>query len=167
MLMVDEKISVPGGVSVSLAEGAIKVKGPKGETSVTLSKKVSVKVSGSEIAVSGSKVLVCTTVAHINNALKGVQEGHKKCMKMVFAHFPMKIEVKGSTMTIKNFLGGKRDLHAAIVGPTKVTVKGQDVEIEGPDAYSVGQTAANLRQAARVKGKDERVFQDGIYVVKK
>ena len=30
-----------------------------------------------------------------------------------------------------------------------------------------GQTAANLEQATVVKGRDIRVFQDGIYVVSK
>lgn len=157
---------MPAGVSVSRVGADIRVKGPKGEVSVGVPKKLSVNISGNEVVLSGSKVLVGTAVSHIRNAFKGVTEGHRKTMRMVFAHFPMKVEVKGSIMTIKNFLGGKRDLHAEIVGQTKVTVKGQDIEIEGPDVYAVGQTAANLRQVTRVKGKDERVFQDGIYVVK-
>ncbi|MEM0437817.1 MAG: 50S ribosomal protein L6 [Candidatus Micrarchaeia archaeon] len=163
---MEEKLVVPAGVSVSRAGDIIKVKGPKGEVSVGVPRKLSAGISGNEVVLSGSKMLVGTAVAHLSNAFKGVTEGHRKTMRMVFAHFPMKVEVKGSTMTIKNFLGGKRDLHAEIVGPTKVTVKGQDIEIEGPDVYAVGQTAANLRQATRVRGKDERVFQDGIYVVK-
>ena len=38
---------------------------------------------------------------------------------------------------------------------------------EGNNVEDVGQTAANLEQATVVKGRDIRVFQDGIYVVSK
>ena len=42
----------------------------------------------------------------------------------------------------------------------KLPSKGNNVE-------DVGQTAANLERATVVKGRDIRVFQDGIYVVSK
>ncbi|MCX8200413.1 MAG: 50S ribosomal protein L6, partial [Candidatus Micrarchaeota archaeon] len=158
----------PTGISVSVGAESISVKGPKGEVQVSYPrKKVSVKVEGNKISITGPKVLVNTQSAHIRNAFTGVTSGHKQVMKAVFAHFPMKIEVKGDTVYIKNFLGEKTDRVAKIEGETKVVVKGQDVEIEGPDIYAVGQTAANLRQATKVKTWDDRIFQDGIYKVRK
>ncbi len=45
--------------------------------------------------------------------------------------------------------------------------KGDSVTIEGNDREAVGQTAANLERATVVKGRDIRVFQDGIYLVSK
>ena len=46
-------------------------------------------------------------------------------------------------------------------------MKGDIVTIEGNDKESVGQTAANLEKATVVKGRDTRVFQDGVYVISK
>ena len=88
-------------------------------------------------------------------------------MKVVFAHFPMKISVKGDYVVIDNFLGEKASRHAAVVGDSKVITKGSSVTIEGNDREGVGQTAANLERATIVKGRDIRVFQDGIYLVSK
>ncbi|MHA1470101.1 MAG: 50S ribosomal protein L6, partial [Candidatus Asgardarchaeia archaeon] len=37
----------------------------------------------------------------------------------------------------------------------------------GIDIEEVGQTAANIRRATRIKDKDPRVFMDGIYLYEK
>jgi large subunit ribosomal protein L6 len=50
-----------------------------------------------------------------------------------------------------------------VVGETQVKVKGQDVTISGPDKEAVGQTAANMKNILKIKDKDPRIFQDGIY----
>jgi large subunit ribosomal protein L6 len=39
------------------------------------------------------------------------------------------------------------------------------VIVEGVDKYEVGQTAWNIEKATRIKRRDPRVFQDGIYRV--
>ena len=51
-----------------------------------------------------------------------------------------------------------------IVGDAKVQVKGDEVIITGVNKEDVGQTMANLEQATKIRGKDPRVFQDGIYL---
>jgi large subunit ribosomal protein L6 len=48
-----------------------------------------------------------------------------------------------------------------------VEIRGQEVIVEGIDKEECGQTAANLEQATKIKDKDPRVFQDGIYIVEK
>ncbi|MFA4936009.1 MAG: 50S ribosomal protein L6, partial [Candidatus Methanoperedens sp.] len=48
---------------------------------------------------------------------------------------------------------------------TKVTIKGDQVILNGINKEDVGQTAANIRQATKIKRFDPRVFQDGIYLV--
>ena len=52
-------------------------------------------------------------------------------------------------------------------GDAKVSVKGDEVTITGVNKEDVGQTMANLEQATKIRGKDPRVFQDGIYLVSK
>jgi large subunit ribosomal protein L6 len=49
----------------------------------------------------------------------------------------------------------------------KVVVNGKDIVVTGKNKYFVGQTAGNFKTTTRVRGKDYRVFDDGIYIVEK
>jgi large subunit ribosomal protein L6 len=88
-------------------------------------------------------------------------------MKIVYAHFPMTVKVKGNLINIDNFLGERSPRVAKIMGDVKVSVKGEDVTITGINKEDVGQTMANIEQATKIKRRDPRVFQDGIYLVDK
>ena len=109
--------------------------------------------------------MIGTWRAHLANMIKGVNSGFRYEMKIVFAHFPMKVVAKGNTVTIDNFLGEKATRTAVIADGVKV--KGDIVTIEGNNVEHVGQTAANLEKATAVKGRDIRVFQDGVYPISK
>ncbi|RLI24394.1 50S ribosomal protein L6, partial [Candidatus Bathyarchaeota archaeon] len=110
------------------------------------------------------EAIVGTISSHINNMIKGVTEGFVYKMKIVFSHFPISVRVDGDQVLIENFTGEKSPRRAKIIGDTKVTVKGDDIIIEGIDINAVSQTAANIQQATKIKNKDPRVFLDGIYV---
>ena len=99
--------------------------------------------------------------------IKGVTDGFVYQMKVVYSHFPMKVSVKGNELVIENFLGEKHPRKAKLYGDVKVNVKGDTVTVEGINREEVGQTAANIEHATRVKNRDIRVFQDGIYIVSK
>ena len=111
--------------------------------------------------------MIGTWRAHLANMIKGVNSGFRYEMKIVFAHFPMKVAAKGNTITIDNFLGEKATRTAAIADGVEVKVKEDIVTIEGNNVEHVGQTAANLEKATVVKGRDIRVFQDGVYTISK
>lgn len=111
--------------------------------------------------------LVGTFAAHLQNMIVGVTEGFTYEMKIVYSHFPVKATVKGSEFVIENFLGEKFPRRTRILGETKVEVKGDLVVLSGPDVEAVGQTAANIETATRIRGFDPRVFQDGIYITRK
>jgi large subunit ribosomal protein L6 len=53
------------------------------------------------------------------------------------------------------------------VGDSLVAIKGDELIVTGINKEHVGQTAANIEQATRIKGRDPRVFQDGIYLTEK
>ncbi|MGV8085541.1 MAG: 50S ribosomal protein L6 [Candidatus Bilamarchaeum sp.] len=157
-------INVPDSVNVQLSDQTLKVKGPSGEVVLTLSKLVKVNVNGKHIEItSNDRALTNSTESLISSACKGAKEGYKRSFKVIYAHFPISFEVKGKDITIKNFLGEKQPRKAAIVGSTKFEAKGQAVTVSGPDKYAVGQTIANLRTAMKIKDKDGRIFQDGLY----
>jgi len=111
--------------------------------------------------------LVGTFAAHLRNMIVGVTDGFTYEMKIVYSHFPLKATVKGSEFIIENFLGEKFPRKTRIIGETKVEVQGDAVVLTGSDVEAVGQTAANIEQATRIRGFDSRIFQDGIYITKK
>ncbi|MCD6479146.1 MAG: 50S ribosomal protein L6 [Candidatus Diapherotrites archaeon] len=112
--------------------------------------------------------IVNTTVRCIENLVKGLQYGYEYKMRIIHSHFPMNVQVSGREVIITNFTGEKKPRKAKIVGAnTIVEIKGKDVIVRGTNKEHVGQTVANIESATRVKRKDLRVFQDGIYLVEK
>ncbi len=168
------EVEIPEGVNAEIKEGVVVIEGPKGKLErnfyhpkINIEKKDNKIEIRCEMARRNEKALVGTFEAHIRNMIKGVTEGFTYKMKIVYSHFPMKVSVKGNEVIIENFLGEKFPRKAKIFGDVKVSIKGDEVIIEGINREEVGQTAANIEFATRVKDRDIRVFQDGIYIVSK
>ncbi|KZX11212.1 50S ribosomal protein L6 [Methanobrevibacter curvatus] len=168
-----EEIEIPADVEINIGE-ELEVKGPKGEISRKFTyPNVSFKKENDKLTLKTSfpkkkdKSMIGTTRAHINNMITGVTDGFTYRMKIVFAHFPMTVKVNGDKVVIDNFLGERHPRTAKIAGGAEVNVKGDDVTVTGINKEDVGQTMANLEQATKIKGRDPRVFQDGIYLVSK
>jgi len=117
------------------------------------------------------KALAGTWAAHLRNMVKGVDEGFTYKLKAVYSHFPMTISVNGNEMLITNLFGEKVPRRAKLPwspAQVEVEVKGKtEVFVRGADIEKVGQTAANIERACRIRRRDRRVFQDGIYIVEK
>ena len=160
-------MQIPQGVSVDVAGLLVKVKGPKGEVEKQFcTPKTSISVKGQEVEVSCPDLAFNNTVeAIIRCMFVGVTTGYSRKMKVIYAHFPFTLEVKGSVINVKNFLGEKLQRSAKIVGKTKIEIKSPEVTISGPDKEAVGQTIANIKSALRIRNKDSRVFQDGLYEI--
>jgi len=166
---INETVSlqIPQEISAQLSDSLVSVSGPKGKASKNLALRgLTIKIEGSTVTLTGPLREVMTANGHISNMLKGCKEGYSQNMKIIFAHFPMSLEIKGKALTIKNFKGERKPRTANIVGDTKVEIKGQSVVVSGPSKDDVGQTVANLRIATKIVGMDSRIFQDGIYPVK-
>jgi len=169
-----KEIEIPDGVNISINDGNVSVEGPKGKIERRLyHPKIDIIKEGNKIIIRAElprkkeKALVGTFAGHIKNMIRGVTEGFVYRMKIVYSHFPIKASVKGNEFIIENFLGEKSPRKAKLFGNVKVMVKGSDVIIEGINREEVGQTAANIEMATRVRDRDIRVFQDGIYIVSK
>ncbi|ADC46719.1 ribosomal protein L6P Rpl6p [Methanobrevibacter ruminantium M1] len=167
---IREEIEIPEGVEV-IIDDEISMKGPNGEISrkftypnVTIKKEDDILVLETAFPKKKDKSMIGTTRAHLNNMIKGVTEGFTYHMKIVYAHFPMTVKVEGDKVTIDNFIGERHPRSSKIVGGANVQVKGDEVIITGVNKEDVGQTMANLEQATKIRGKDPRVFQDGIYL---
>jgi large subunit ribosomal protein L6 len=170
---ITEEIDIPEGVDVTLGDD-VTIKGPQGEVSRKFTyPNISMKKEDNKIILETNfpkkkdKSMVGTTRAHISNMITGVTDGFTYHMKIVFAHFPMTVKVSGDKVNIDNFLGERHVRTAKIVGTAKVNIKGDEVTVTGINKEDVGQTMANLEQATKIKGRDPRVFQDGIYLIGK
>lgn len=108
-----------------------------------------------------------TFVSIVKNMIAGVDTGYVYKLKIVQAHFPITAQVKEDAVEVSNFTGEKKPRVAKIVGKTKVEIKGKDVTVTGISKEDAGQTAANIEKCAKVKNRDLRIFQDGIYLVEK
>ena len=113
--------------------------------------------------------LAKTIINIINNLVIGVQDNYNYISKICYSHFPCTVEVKEKTKEIHvvNFLGERAPRKAKFPNNVKIEVKGDDVYFIGPDKEALGLAAANLKRACRIRKKDPRVFQDGVYLYKK
>ena len=96
--------------------------------------------------------------------ITGVTKGYNYKLKIVFSHFPISAKIQDKSVVIENFTGERRARLIKIVGDVKVKIEPEDIIISGINLEEVCQTAANIEQSTRVRGKDPRVFLDGVYV---
>ena len=171
---IARQVEIPDGVTVSLDQNAITVKGPKGEVSrklsypdIEITKEDSQLIVNSRLDRKRHRAMVGTLAAHIKNMIVGVTQGFEYNMKVVYSHFPIQLKAASSEVIINNFLGERKARSARILPGAKVEIGKDEVTITGIDKEQVGQTMANIEQATRVHGFDIRVFQDGIYLVGK
>jgi large subunit ribosomal protein L6 len=108
-----------------------------------------------------------TFESHVENMVHGVTEGWEYEMEIFYSHFPMQVTVEGDEVVIENFLGERAPRRTEIHGDTEVEISEEQVTLRGPNIEDVGQTAADIEQLTRVKDKDVRVFQDGVYITQK
>lgn len=169
------KIDFEEPIKVSLEGQTVTLsKGDKSETKAFRCKDVDFSLDGNSLVLEShnekkrTNSVIRTVQKHLENLVIGLNQGYEYKMKVVFSHFPMNLQVSGNYVIINNFVGEKKPRKARIVGEnTRVEIKGKDITITGPNREHVGQTAANLEKATSVKGKDLRIFQDGIYLVSK
>jgi len=172
---IKEEIKIPEGIQVTIEGKTVHVKGQKGSMSKILAHpKIQVMVDGNVVQITCSqsprrkdKALMGTFKAHVRNMMKGVSQGYECTLKTVFSHFPIKTSVEGNQLLIQNFLGERFPRRAEILENVKVEIKGENIILTAMDKEKVGQTAANIERATKVKNRDIRVFQDGIYIVKR
>jgi large subunit ribosomal protein L6 len=166
-----KSIKIPDGIEVKVDGRIIVVKGGKGVLTRDFSAaSVYIGLDENNVLIRANwprkreAALVGTVCSHIQNMIIGVTKGFTYKLKIVFSHFPISVKVREKTLAIENFTGERSPRIVKIVGDTKVTVKDEDVIVQGTNIENVSQTAANIETATRIKVKDPRIFLDGIYI---
>jgi large subunit ribosomal protein L6 len=173
-LDMNDSIELPAGVTATVANFLITVKGPKGEVKRKMvAPSVKIAVEGTKMTLVASKgtkrekTALNTMAAHIRNMVKGVQQPWVYKLKACSSHFPMNISSTGKDFTIKNLFGEKVPRTMKLKENVTVKIAGQDITVESCDLELAGNTASDIEQLARICHVDRRVFQDGIHMVEK
>ena len=168
------EIEIPHGVEVKLDGEMLVVKGPQGENKKKFSfKKLFFEIKdkkikiGSKIATKREKKMINTNEAHINNMIKGVQEKYEYKLKVCFNHFPITVSAEKNLVSVKNFLGEKTPRKVLLPAGADVKINKDLITITSTDKEIAGQAAANLETVTRIRLRDRRVFQDGIFITNK
>jgi large subunit ribosomal protein L6 len=159
-------IAIPAGVTVTVKDSVVTVKGPKGELSQEVDRDITVTVEASEVIVARPTEQIRHRAMHglyrslIANLVKGVTEGYKKELELVGVGF--KAANTGNVLDLA--LGYSHNIIFEIpkeLSVTTTTEKGQNPKIflESADKQLIGQVAAKirgLRKPEPYKGKGVR-----------
>lgn len=143
-----KSIVIPDGVTVTTGDGVVNVKGAKGEQSVALHPKVSVKMADKALSVSvknpedkRQKALWGTFRSLLQNAVQGVSVGFDKKLEIVGVEY--KVALSGTKLTLK--LGYSHPIELAVPTGLEVKVEKNSISIAGIDKQMVGEFAALIR----------------------
>jgi large subunit ribosomal protein L6 len=159
--LAKKPVPVPQGVTISLEQGGLKVKGPKGELDVRLPAAVAmeaaedgVKVTTAEQSKQG-RANAGTAWALVRNAVKGVTEGYEKNLEIEGVGF--RAAVEGSNLVLS--LGYVNPVRFPIPAGVTIVVEKNVIKIAGINKELVGQVAASVRALKKpepYKGKGIR-----------
>jgi large subunit ribosomal protein L6 len=168
------EINILEGVEVSVEGNIIRVK--KADKELTREfpvNQLKIEISTSVVKLSNftenakSKALVGTFRAHIRNMIKGVGQPFEYKLKICSAHFPMSVKQSSNEIQVQNFLGEKKPKKIKTIPNVNVKIEGQDITVTSSDIELAGIMASKLEQSTRLRKKDRRIFQDGIFIVSK
>ncbi len=108
-----------------------------------------------------------STIAHIQNLFTGVEKKFTYTLEACNVHFPMTLKTDKNNLIVNNFLGEKVARTARILPGVDMEIKGQKIILSSHNREAAGQTAANIEKATRIRYRDRRIFQDGIFITSK
>ena len=136
------------GVTASINDGIVTVKGKLGELTLSISDGVTVSIENDEIIVkpesltTANRILWGTTRANINNMVKGVSEGFTRKLEMIGVGYKAQATAKG----VKLSLGFSHDIgYDAPKGIKIACPEPTQIEISGADKCLVGKVASEIR----------------------
>ncbi len=169
-------VEFPEGVSFELENSMLTIKGLKGEVKRDFNNpRIKLEKKGDSLVILVSskkhskkdKCIMKTFYAHIKNMIEGTSKNYEAELKICSSHFPMTVNLEGNLLKVKNFLGEKVPRKAKVYPDVKLNIDNNIIKIVGANKESVGQTAANIESAMKIKKRDKRIFQDGIWITKK
>jgi len=151
-------IQIPSGVTITVADDAVTVAGPKGQLVVPHLSDVTVKVEDGNAVVTRKDDERIARAQHglqralLNNAVVGVTEGFEKKLEVNGVGF----RVSGGGQAIEMALGFSHPVKYEAREGVQLEVNKMEITVKGIDKQLVGQTAAEIRSLKKpepYKGK--------------
>lgn len=161
-------LNVPAGVTVTVNEDSVLVKGPKGELSTKLPKGIKVSVKETELTVERASDLIKnlhgTINSHINNMIIGVTEGFEKKLEAVGVGY--RFAIKGNKLVVNAGYSNPVEMDI-ISGISLESPSNTELTVKGIDKQLVGEYAANVRKIRKpepykgkgIRYKDEHIIR--------
>ncbi len=145
-------INIPAGVTVTVADNCVTVKGPKGELTQTVDPQIGVSVEGNVCHVTRPNDEKEMRSKHglyralIHNMVVGVSEGYKKTLELVGVGY--RVENQGQILQFA--LGYTHPIYLSLPKEIKVETKSERnqnplVILESADKQLLGQVCAKIR----------------------
>ena len=161
-------VKLPAGVTATLVDDKVTVKGKLGELSMNINDAVKVTLEDGALVVTPAekdkqgRMMWGTTRANLNNLVKGVSEGFVRKLELVGVGYKAQATGKG----IKLSLGYSHDIDYDAPAGIKITCPSPtEVEIHGADKRLVGAVASELRsyrEPEPYKGKGVKYQEETI-----
>ena len=166
-------ISIPAGVTVTLKENVVTVKGPKGELSQYVDPAINVAIEDGHLTLSENENAMLDNPKQkhafhglyrslVHNMVVGVSEGFTKDLELVGIGF--RTAMKGNVLTLNVGYSHQVEMPVKegleVTCPTATTIK-----VAGIDKQEVGEFAANVRAVRKpepYKGKGIRYVGENI-----
>ena len=142
-------VSIPAGVTASMAGGVLSVQGPKGTLTMPMVDEVTYALEGNLLSIKPAndtkraRAFWGMQRTMVQNLVTGVTQGFSKVLEITGVGY--RANAQGRNLKLQ--LGYSHDVDVAI--PEGIEVKTPDqttVEISGMDAQKVGQLAAEIRR---------------------
>ncbi len=140
-------IDVPSGVTVSIQNGEVAIKGSKGTLSYTPPQVISVKQEGSKIICERQnddreqKAFHGLVRSLVNNMVLGVDKGFSKSLEIHGVGYRAQMQGKNLVLNI----GFSHPVEYTIPSDINIEVKGTAITVSGIDKQKVGAVAAKIR----------------------
>lgn len=170
-----EEIEIPNGMAAGVEENVLIIKKDNNELKRELNPLIEIRLEGNKIILEAKKStkrekrIFGTLAAHIKNIIKGLNEKFKYRLQAASVHFPMNLSIdkEKNELIVKNFLGEKTDRRIKLIDGVDVKINKDIIEIESENKELAGQCAANIEKGTKIRNRDRRVYQDGIYICSK
>ncbi len=140
-------VDLPQGVTATLANNVVKIKGAKGELSLPMADGVSVVQEDKKLAVkfesAGKRMVAGATRAHLANMVTGVSKGYERKLELVGVGYRAAVQGKVLNLTLGFSHAVNFDIPEGIAIETPSQT---EIIIKGIDRQKVGQTAAKIRE---------------------
>jgi len=160
-------ISIPNGVEISVDNGLLTVKGPKGKLTRQMHPRVSVTAGKDEIAVSVSDESRESRAIHglsrmlVANMVTGVSTGFEKALEIVGVGY--RAELQGKTAILN--VGYSQPVHFELPEGVEAKIDKTKITLSSIDKELLGLTAAKIRGVRKpepYKGKGIRYADEVI-----